>query len=65
MAITSAVDDVTPDLVRLRFLFVNLYLFGTASSWVLIDAGLKGCTDKLIETAEERFGPATRRRQSF
>lgn len=40
MAVTSAVDQVTPDLTRLRFLFVNLYLWGTPDSWVLVDAGL-------------------------
>ena len=57
MTITTAVDDVTADLMRLQFLFVNLYLFGTSSSWVLIDAGLKGSASKIVETAEERFGP--------
>ena len=60
MAITSSIDAVTPDLLRLRHLFVNLYLFGTRDSWVLIDGGLKGAADLIVETAEERFGTDTR-----
>jgi glyoxylase-like metal-dependent hydrolase (beta-lactamase superfamily II) len=58
MSITSAVDQVTSDLTRLRFLFVNLYLRGEpgSASWVLIDAGLKGAADTIVATAEERFG---------
>ena len=56
MSITSSVDQVTPDLTRLRFLFVNMYLWGTSSSWVLIDAGLQGCAGTIVDTAEERFG---------
>lgn len=56
MAITSTVDQVTPDLTRLRFLFVNLYYWGTPESWVLIDAGLRGSADEIIEATEERFG---------
>ena len=60
MAITSAVDQVTADLTRLRFLFVNLYYWGTASSWVLIDAGLQGSMSTIVETAEERFGRGTK-----
>lgn len=56
MTVISTVDQVTPDLTRLRFLFVNLYLWGTPDSWVLVDAGLQGCTSTIIDTAEERFG---------
>lgn len=62
MAITSSTDAVTPDLLRLRHLFVNLYLFGTADAWVLIDGGLKGAADLVVETAEDRFGKGTRPR---
>lgn len=60
MAITSTVDQVTPDLTRIRFLMVNLYLWGDARSWVLIDAGLKGAADTIVRTAEERFGSSTK-----
>lgn len=56
MALTTTVDDVAPDLIRMRYLFVNLYLWGTRESWVLIDAGAPGCAGNIVETAEERFG---------
>lgn len=57
MGIKSTTDEVAADLTRLRFVFVNLYLFGRPESWVLIDAGLQGCKGELVETAEELFGP--------
>lgn len=56
MSITQSVDAVAPDVIRLRWLFVNLYLCGTAEEWVLIDAGLPGCTGGIVEAAAERFG---------
>lgn len=56
MALKSTVDDVTPDLIRMRYLFVNLYLYGSADGWVLIDAGVPGCADEIVGAAEERFG---------
>ena len=59
MTLTSTVDQVTDDLTRLRFLFANLYLWGTAESWVLIDAGLQGAAGTIVETAEERYGKGT------
>lgn len=60
MALTTTVDDVAPDLVRMRYLFVNLYFWGTKDRWVLIDAGVPGCADNIVEVAEERFGEGTR-----
>lgn len=56
MAITKAVDAAAADVVRLRNLFVNLYFVGTADAWVLIDAGLPGVTEDILETAHDRFG---------
>lgn len=56
MAITSSVEEVTPDLIKLRYLIVNLYLAGRPEEWVLIDAGMLDCSDTIIETAAERFG---------
>lgn len=56
MAIISSVDRVTDDLTRLRFMFVNLYLWGTPEHWVLIDAGLQGSAGTIVETAEELYG---------
>jgi glyoxylase-like metal-dependent hydrolase (beta-lactamase superfamily II) len=60
MAVISAADQVTPDLTWLRYLFVNLYLYGTSASWVLIDAGLQGSALTIMEAAEERFGKGAR-----
>jgi glyoxylase-like metal-dependent hydrolase (beta-lactamase superfamily II) len=62
MTITHAVDQVTPDLTRIRYLFVNLYLRGEPGSrdWVLIDGALKGAEDVVLATAEERFGQGTK-----
>jgi len=59
MSVTIAVDDVTPDLVRMRYSFVNVYMQGTADSWILIDAGLRGCANDVVRIAEERFGKGT------
>lgn len=59
MSITHAADAVMPDVIRMRCLFVNLYFCGTAEDWVLIDAGLSGCTAAIVHAAEERFGRGT------
>jgi glyoxylase-like metal-dependent hydrolase (beta-lactamase superfamily II) len=56
MALTTTVDDVAPDLIRLRHLFVNVYLWGTPEHWVLIDAALPGSADDIVNAAEARFG---------
>ena len=62
MAVTTSVDQPTADLTRLRFLFVNLYLCGTPTSWALIDAGLQGSAGTIVATAEERFGQGAKPR---
>ena len=59
MALISATDQVASDLTRLRFLFVNLYLWGTPAGWVLIDAGLPGSAGVIVRIAEARFGKGT------
>lgn len=48
---------VTPDLLGLTVQIVNVYYVGMPESgdWVLVDAGMPGSSDKIIETAEERF----------
>jgi glyoxylase-like metal-dependent hydrolase (beta-lactamase superfamily II) len=56
MSITKTVDNVAPDVVRLRNLFVNLYFVGTPEEWVLIDAGLPRSTGEIVEVAKDRFG---------
>lgn len=56
MALTTSLDDVTDDVARLRHLFVNLYLCGQRDGWVLVDAGLAGAAEPIIDAAETRFG---------
>jgi len=38
---------------------------GHSDSWVLIDAGLRGSTSTIIDTAEERFGKGTPKQSSL
>lgn len=59
MALMTTVDEVAPDLIRMRYLFVNLYFWGTKDGWVLIDGGVQGCADDIVKAAEERFGEGT------
>ena len=47
MSFTTTITDVAPDVARMRFLFVNLYMYGTKESWVLIDAALAGSADDI------------------
>lgn len=57
MGFLSSAENVTPDLVRLRFLIANLYLFGGRDGWVLVDAGMQGVAGTLRREAARRFGP--------
>jgi glyoxylase-like metal-dependent hydrolase (beta-lactamase superfamily II) len=59
MAVTTTVDEVARELTRLRYLFVNLYFFGSSDSWVLIDAGLQGSAGTIEDIATDRFGQGT------
>lgn len=56
MSLVTTVDDVAPGVARIRYLFVNMYMCGTADEWVLVDAGLHGCADDIVRAAAERFG---------
>lgn len=52
-------DELLPDLARLRVLFVNAYFVGIPQqegSWVLVDAGLPGTCRYFLRAARERFG---------
>jgi glyoxylase-like metal-dependent hydrolase (beta-lactamase superfamily II) len=62
-------EDVAPDVARLRVAFVNLYFVGavrqpgaapTATSWALVDTGLAAGTARILEIAAERYGPDAR-----
>lgn len=58
MAFATSIEDVTPDLIRIRYLMANLYLQGTQDHWVLIDAGLLGAGSAIHKVVAERFGGA-------
>lgn len=61
-----AIEDVTPDVARLRSAFVNLYFVGepagsmaataSASPWILVDAGLSMTAAQILQVAADRFG---------
>ncbi len=66
-----AVEELTPDLVRLRIGFVNVYFAGTprvekvppdgaATPWALVDAGLEMGAARILAVAAERFGVDSR-----
>ncbi len=53
--------DGARGVVTLRILFVNVHLVGSENgSWVLVDAGLPGATERIMRAAEDRFGRGTR-----
>lgn len=56
MSFATTVDEAAPDVARIRYLFVNMYMCGTADGWVLVDAGLQGCADNIVRAAAQRFG---------
>jgi glyoxylase-like metal-dependent hydrolase (beta-lactamase superfamily II) len=56
MSIKMAVDSVTDDVTRIRYLFVNAYMVQTEKGWVLVDAALHGSADDVVRAAAERFG---------
>ena len=56
MSLIQTVEQVAPDLTRVRYLIANCFLQGTPEQWVLIDAGLPGGRRTIVEAAEERFG---------
>lgn len=59
MPLTSTVEDVAPGVVRVRHLFVNVYLIGTPQNWVLVDAAMAGAAGEIISAAEATFGMDT------
>src|SRR5918997_365282 len=51
---------VTDDVAYLRTAIVNVFFYGTPDAgdrgWVLIDAGMPGSTQRIVDAAAERFG---------
>jgi len=56
MSLTTTVEDVAPEVVRIRHLFVNVYLVGTPQNWMLVDAAMAGAAQEIISAAEATFG---------
>ena len=52
--------EVARDVAFMRCAMVNVMAIGTASRWILIDAGLRGFGPSIIAAAEQRFGPGAR-----
>jgi glyoxylase-like metal-dependent hydrolase (beta-lactamase superfamily II) len=51
------VTRIAPDVGWLPISFVNVYFVGSPGNpWTLVDTGLPGSADKIIEAAEARFG---------
>lgn len=50
--------DVAADIVGIKTGISNVYLIGApgSSHWVLVDAGMPGSANTIIEAAEQRFG---------
>lgn len=52
---------IAPDVGWLPISFVNVYFIGRPGApWVLVDAGLPGRADQIMEAAEARFGSGSR-----
>ena len=63
------IEEVVPDVARLRIAFVNCFFVGRrstydtsgeATSWVLVDAAISLGAARILEVAAERFGPDSR-----
>jgi len=50
-------EEAADGVLRVRTLMVNVYLVRTASSWVLVDAGLRGYARTIFAAADEFAGP--------
>src|SRR5450755_938744 len=51
------VDEITPEVARLRTLIANIYLVGRAGGpWVLVDSGTPGNAARIRQEAAQRFG---------
>jgi len=57
----TTITRIAPDVGWLPISFVNVYFVGRpGGAWILIDAGLPGRTNQIVEAAEARFGAGAR-----
>jgi glyoxylase-like metal-dependent hydrolase (beta-lactamase superfamily II) len=53
----TTITRIAPDVGWLPISFVNVYFLGRAGgAWVLVDAGLPGWANQIIDAAEARYG---------
>ena len=53
----TTITRIAPEVGWLPVSFVNVYFLGrSGGAWVLVDAGLPGRANQIIEAAEARFG---------
>lgn len=56
MSLTTTVDTVAPDVIRIRYLFANAYLVGSSAGWVLVDTALHGADGTILEAVNDHIG---------
>jgi glyoxylase-like metal-dependent hydrolase (beta-lactamase superfamily II) len=55
------VNSIAGDVAGLQIVMVNVFFLGShGGPWVLVDAGLQRCADRIRRAAESRFGPESR-----
>jgi glyoxylase-like metal-dependent hydrolase (beta-lactamase superfamily II) len=59
------IEELAPDIARLRIAFVNTYFVGTpgaggSTPWALVDAGLAMGAAQILKVAADRFGESAR-----
>lgn len=60
-AITTSKQEITSDILALKFTVVNAYAVGIPNDkWVLVDTGLENSGDYIIESVNTRFGKGSR-----
>jgi glyoxylase-like metal-dependent hydrolase (beta-lactamase superfamily II) len=58
---TKLITRIAPDVGWLPISFANIYFIGRpGGKWILVDAGLPGRANEIVEAAEARFGAGSR-----
>jgi glyoxylase-like metal-dependent hydrolase (beta-lactamase superfamily II) len=56
--------EIAPDVAYQRLMIVNVILYGARDAgdrnWVLIDSGIPGMAERIVDAAKERFGELAR-----
>src|SRR5579872_3796397 len=48
--------EIAPHVAHLRVSIANVYFVGNRESWVLVDTGVPGYSERIRKAAEARFG---------